>query len=236
MSTIFVVAFLVLLFGVFKPYKGFKRWQFGLAAFVSFMLIGVFAPGSQDAREKQLLSSQNGAEAESALSAAEMEAIEKKNGSRIAKLRSEVSKLPASDVVGNLRLYKQLAALAPGNAAFAKKVGEYETRLAARDRYADNPEEALSIVDWNWNTGGFGSIMEISKLTVRNDAPFAIKDFKLHCIHSGNSGTEINKNTRVQFELIPANSERTFRNINMGFISSQAASSSCEITHAVKAG
>lgn len=41
---IFAIAFLGALFGVFKPYiNGMKRWHFGLAAFASFILVGVFA-------------------------------------------------------------------------------------------------------------------------------------------------------------------------------------------------
>lgn len=44
MSFLFLFVFLAAIVGVFRPYLGRKRWHFGLAAFASFILIGVFAP------------------------------------------------------------------------------------------------------------------------------------------------------------------------------------------------
>jgi hypothetical protein len=233
-SSLFVVAFFVLLYGVFRPYRGLKRWHFGAAAFVAFILIGVFAP-EEDREGQNELKARDGSGVPSGMSKQQMAQLEKKNASQIALLQKQVAVLPASQVEENLRIYKQMSMLAPLNADYSKRVREYEAKLAARGRYEDHPEEALLVKDFNWQAGGFGSVMEITSLTIRNDAPFAIKDFKLHCVHSGNSGTQIDENTRVQFEIVPANSERTFRNINMGFISSQVASSSCEITDAAKA-
>jgi hypothetical protein len=44
LSGLFVLVLLAALVGVFRPYiNGIKRWQFGLAAFVAFILVGVFA-------------------------------------------------------------------------------------------------------------------------------------------------------------------------------------------------
>ncbi|WP_159981927.1 MULTISPECIES: hypothetical protein [unclassified Novosphingobium] len=44
MSSLFVILFIAAIVGIFKPYiKGAKRWHFGLAAFVFFILIAVFA-------------------------------------------------------------------------------------------------------------------------------------------------------------------------------------------------
>lgn len=45
---VFVILFLAAVVGIFKPYiRGAKRWQFAVAAFVAFILIGVAAPKSQ---------------------------------------------------------------------------------------------------------------------------------------------------------------------------------------------
>ena len=74
--------------------------------------------------------------------------------------------------------------------------------------------------------------MIIDRLTVINDAPFPIKDFILHCVHQAHSGTDIDDNTRTIYEIVPANGKKTIRNINMGFIASQVATSNCEITGA----
>jgi hypothetical protein len=43
---LFLIAFFVALYGVFRPFKSFpqaKRWHYGLAAFASFMLVGMTA-------------------------------------------------------------------------------------------------------------------------------------------------------------------------------------------------
>jgi hypothetical protein len=53
-SGLFVIIFFVLLFGVFKPFKGVKRWQFGLGAFVAFILVGVFAPDTHQGGKQAL--------------------------------------------------------------------------------------------------------------------------------------------------------------------------------------
>jgi hypothetical protein len=51
MATIFVLLFLAAVAGIIRPYiKGAKRWHFGLAAFVCFVVIGVTAP---DPEKKQ---------------------------------------------------------------------------------------------------------------------------------------------------------------------------------------
>jgi hypothetical protein len=43
-AAIFAIIFIAALIGVFKPYiNGVKRWQFGVGAFVAFVLVGVFA-------------------------------------------------------------------------------------------------------------------------------------------------------------------------------------------------
>jgi hypothetical protein len=44
-SYLFLLAFIAAVVGIFRPYiSGAKRWHFGLAAAVSFLLVGVFAP------------------------------------------------------------------------------------------------------------------------------------------------------------------------------------------------
>lgn len=72
-------------------------------------------------------------------------------------------------------------------------------------------------------------------MTVVNAASFAIKDFELTCTHQGTSGTEIDRNVRTVYEVVPANASKRIREINMGVIVSQASNSYCEITDAVPA-
>jgi hypothetical protein len=93
----------------------------------------------------------------------------------------------------------------------------------------------VELVTFSWYKGGFDSIM-MGTFVIKNNNDFAVKDITIKCTHSGKSGTEIDSNSRTIYETIKAKKKRTFRNFNMGFIHSQAASSQCQITGVVPAG
>jgi type 1 fimbria pilin len=86
-------------------------------------------------------------------------------------------------------------------------------------------------LDYTWSKD-FGDIM-MANFTINNPSDHSFKDFEIRCDHSAKSGTHIDSNTRTIYEVVKAHSKRTFRNFNMGFIHSQAASSSCRITDLV---
>lgn len=53
MSVIFFLLFIAAVVGIFKPYLGsLKRWHYGVAAAVCFMLAGAFAPGTVPGEKK----------------------------------------------------------------------------------------------------------------------------------------------------------------------------------------
>ena len=83
-------------------------------------------------------------------------------------------------------------------------------------------------LDFSWRKEGFGSIME-ADLKIINNSDEDIKDIEIQCSHYAKSGTKIDSNTRTIYEVIKANSKRSFDNFNMGFIHYQANSSSCYI-------
>jgi len=87
---------------------------------------------------------------------------------------------------------------------------------------------ATSISKFNWYKDGFGSVMTAT-FTIKNDGDKDVKDIEIKCVHSAPSGTVIDSNNRTIYEIVPAHKSRTFRNFNMGFINSQASSSSCGI-------
>ena len=95
-------------------------------------------------------------------------------------------------------------------------------------------EQALKDLDFkfDWSKGGFDNIMMID-MTVKNNGDKDIKDFTIECEHSSNSGTKIDSNKREVYEIIKAGETRTFKEFNMGFIHSQAKSSSCGIANLV---
>lgn len=91
--------------------------------------------------------------------------------------------------------------------------------------------EALSLIglQFRWRKEGFGNVLE-ADFTIHNKSNYDVKDIEIKCSLFGKSGTLIDSNTRTIYEIVKANSRKTFANFNMGFIHSQAASSSCEVT------
>lgn len=83
-------------------------------------------------------------------------------------------------------------------------------------------------LDFSWRKEGFGSVME-ADFKIVNNSEEDIKDIEMQCNHYAKSGTKIDSNSRIIYEVIRANSKRSFKNFSMGFIHDQAGSSSCHI-------
>jgi len=72
------------------------------------------------------------------------------------------------------------------------------------------------------------SLME-ANFVVYNDNGFDIRDIEVECVHFANSGTQIDRNVRTIYEVIPALSRKGVSGFSMGFIHSQAERSTCSI-------
>ena len=70
----------------------------------------------------------------------------------------------------------------------------------------------------------------MANFVVHNNSDYTIKDFEIECVHYAKSGTRIDSNTRTIFDVVKPHSKKGFPGFNMGFIHSQASSSSCSIT------
>lgn len=95
-------------------------------------------------------------------------------------------------------------------------------------------EEAMANIslEGQWRKEGFGNIME-ADFVVKNKSKYDVKDIEIECTHSANSGTKIDSNKRVAYEIFKANKNKKLKDFNMGFIHSQATSTSCSITDLV---
>lgn len=82
--------------------------------------------------------------------------------------------------------------------------------------------------DYKWKKDQFGVLM-VADFTFHNDSARPIKDITITCTHSAPSGTEIDSNTRTIYEIVPARSSRVIKDFDMGFIHSQATSTTCKI-------
>lgn len=83
--------------------------------------------------------------------------------------------------------------------------------------------------EFTWHKVGFGNVME-ADFTITNNSNYQIKDIEIRCTHSAKSGTKIDSNKRIVYDIVPAKSKKTFSKFNMGFIHSQTESTSCRIT------
>ncbi len=97
----------------------------------------------------------------------------------------------------------------------------------------ERPEAKVSIKKWNWTKGGFDTIMK-GTFTIRNDNDYAVKDIRIGCELSANSGTTIDSVDETIYDSIPANNSRTFRAVSMGFVRSQTSRAGCQIRGVVK--
>jgi hypothetical protein len=95
-------------------------------------------------------------------------------------------------------------------------------------------EQALAAVklNYDWQKGGFGSVMT-ADFTITNPTAFTVKDIEVTCEHYAASGTKIDSNQRTIYEVVPPKGKKHIRGFSMGFIHSQARSSSCRITDLV---
>jgi hypothetical protein len=80
---------------------------------------------------------------------------------------------------------------------------------------------------YTWSTDG---MIMTGNFKIDNVTDHSFKDFEVTCDHFAPSGTKIDSNTRTIYEVVKAHGKKSVSNFNMGFIHSQAASSSCRIT------
>jgi len=102
-----------------------------------------------------------------------------------------------------------------------------ESPLAKERELWRQAKAGLDIKDFRWSKD-YG-VMIVS-FTFDNRSDFDVKDFKVVCEHSAPSGTRIDSNTRTIYEAVPARSRKPVKEMNLGFIHSQATRSGCEIT------
>lgn len=135
---------------------------------------------------------------------------------------------------------KELAALNPAAhkrevelaAERLKKAAQERAQKEAFEEAQRRPERLIQIAKFSWSRGGFGTIMNAS-FVISNKNSFPVKDLRVKCTLSAPSGTIIDSNTRTIYQSIRANGQITLRDFNMGFVHSQSASASCDVTSAI---
>jgi hypothetical protein len=96
-------------------------------------------------------------------------------------------------------------------------------------------EEAMQSVkleNWTWHTGGFDTVMMLNAKIV-NKGSRDVKDIEIQCTHFAGSDTVIDKSKKIVYELLKAGKSVSIKDFSMGFVHSQAKSTSCRITDLV---
>jgi len=111
-----------------------------------------------------------------------------------------------------------------------------EVAPAATEEVAPAVEELakdqLTLKHIGWYNGGFGNIY-MGDFKVHNNSDRNIKDISIECTMNAKSGTDVGKVSATIYENINAKSSKRFKEVNMGFMNSQAKTSNCEIISAV---
>ena len=212
----------------------------------SLALVGAFAMPSgtkdtsldtptteQDATTSVIVSNNQAAEEpeRSNVNIAEGQKLERQNKLKIASLLADLKSLKEQDYESRLAFWNGIVALAPANVDYARKRQEMADRIASFDALRENPEQGMTVEKVRGRKEGFGNVLVVD-ITLRNDALSNLKDFQITCESKGHSGTVINSNTRLLYEVVDARSTRTFRKVNMGLLHSQASSTHCTVDQA----
>lgn len=117
----------------------------------------------------------------------------------------------------------------------SKNTGSSSISSSSSPPSPDPKNEAMAQLEMNkfsWSKGGFDSVMMVN-VTFVNKGKRDVKDIELTCEHSSNSGTRIDSNKRVIYEVVSTGKSKTMNEFNMGFIHSQAVKTNCSVTDLV---
>jgi len=129
-------------------------------------------------------------------------------------------------------LKAQLAADAAAKIQNARIEAAKEVALNAARPVELTKEQMLAnlrIDGFSWEKAGFDNVM-VATFMVNNANPVPVKDVEITCGLSANSGTMIDVSKRTIYDSIDRKSYLSVREMNMGFINSQASRSKCIVT------
>lgn len=110
---------------------------------------------------------------------------------------------------------------------------EKEITLRKAEKKKQKKEEGRSpeggLISYNWHVDGFGAVAIIDRITIRNTSDEPCKDIKGIMSFYAKSKTLLGSKPFVIYDIVPPKSKKTFKDVNVGFVHSQVASSKIEI-------
>jgi hypothetical protein len=94
-----------------------------------------------------------------------------------------------------------------------------------------NPEDYLRLQRFTWTKGGFDSVAIISG-RIRNTSSFEMKDVRLECEVTGESGSVLSRDTVTIYKTVAAGGLIYFSDLSLSFINQQSSRLGCDIVDA----
>lgn len=151
---------------------------------------------------------------------------------KVEELLDGERQMARSDVEGRLIFWDEIMALEPENALFSEQRNDVKNEVDALAPYREQPHLGGVITKFSGRREGFGNVLVID-ITVRNRSRSNLVDFDITCETFGASGTSLGSTSKVLYERIDGRTEKTFRDVNMGFINPQTKRSECQIERAL---
>ncbi|MDE0292014.1 MAG: hypothetical protein OXK19_05855 [Candidatus Dadabacteria bacterium] len=95
-----------------------------------------------------------------------------------------------------------------------------------------NPREDLTVTDYSWKSYGVGRIATLSEITVANSSRTSYKNIKIRIDLFTRTGKLLGSLRGKIHEELPAGSQKTFSNLDMGFMNSDLEDSEAMVTGA----
>lgn len=155
----------------------------------------------------------------------------KDQNAKLARLLAAAKNLDERDYEGQLAFWDDILPLAPENREYARKRQEVAEKLATLEHLKEHPELGMVVEKVRPRRGGFGTLMLVD-FTLRNDSLSDLKDFHITCVGKGRSGSDVDRNSIILYEFVSARRTRTIRDVNMGLVNPQVASTTCTVDEA----
>lgn len=110
---------------------------------------------------------------------------------------------------------------------YAERSKEYKN-----EQQANNPSKYLKIINTSWEKGGFGTV-GIHNFSIQNTADISFKDVIVRIDYYSETGTFLGRSVRTVYKQIPSKRSIEIKELNAGFIPTDAESYTINVVTAI---
>jgi hypothetical protein len=101
---------------------------------------------------------------------------------------------------------------------------------AAAPVLAADPRTAMNVVKVDWRREGFG-FTAVADVSVRNNNSYSVRVDRINCRFRTADGA-MEDHSQGVYDIVQARTERTIRNVSLGFVDSEAKGIDCSVAGA----